>query len=293
MFITINGQLGSGKSAVCQILREQHGFSVFNTGRILRERANELGISVLELNEKAKEDFSLDHYIDNKTVEFAAAHAAENIIYDSRMAWYFVPGAFKVHLLVRPAVAAERVFFNRVGQAEETYASKEEAMKELIARRRSEAERYEMIYGVSMLDYSHYDLILDTSTLTPEEVTAIIVEECEKFHRGQATKTVVVSPQNLFPTKGVDALDPQKLAVCEAALSDGQTPAPIRIAEYRDSLFILCGHHWVAGCNHCSIGKIHAVIDTDVHDIPTTSAMVRQWEETNHFIFGYYPEEIR
>lgn len=291
MFITINGQLGSGKSAVCHILQEQHGFSVFNTGRILRERANELGISVLELNEKAKEDFALDHYIDHKTVEFAAEHAGEKIIYDSRMAWHFVPGAFRVHLLVRPSIAAERVFFNRVGQAEETYASKEAAMNDLIARRRSEAERYEMIYGVSMLDYGNYDLILDTSTLTPEEVAAIILEECTKFYRDGTAKRVVVSPKNVFPTKAAASIDPNKLAACEQALKNGQEPESIRLAEEKDALFILCGHHWVMACNRCGVGRINATIDIGTDEFAHMDmSELHAWEAVNDFEFGFYPE---
>lgn len=292
MFITINGQLGSGKSAVCNILKEQHGFSIFNTGRILRERANELGISVLELNEKSKEDFSLDHYIDSKTVEFAGENAGADVIFDSRMAWHFVPDAFRVHLLVRPSIAAERVFFNRVGQAEETYASKEAAMNDLIARRRSEAERYEMIYHVSMLDYGNYDLILDTSTLTPEEVAAIIMENCQRFYEDRREKTVVVSPKNVFPTTA--DIDPARVAACERAIRDGATPGPIRLAKAEDSLLIVEGHEWVIACIRSGIGKIAALGDIDLYDgAALDMRIVREWEALNGFTFEFYPALYR
>ncbi len=288
MFITINGQLGSGKSAVCHILQEQHGFSVFNTGRILRERANELGISVLQLNEKAKEDFSLDHYIDSRTVEFAAENDGANVIFDSRMAWHFVPKAFRVHLLVRPSIAAKRVFFNRVGQAEETYTSKEEAMEELIARRRSEAERYEMIYHVSMLDYANYDLILDTSTLTPEEVAAIIMEHCEKFYADQGEKTVVVSPKNIFPTSL--CVDPEQVEACVETLKNGDAPDLIRLAKFDDSLLIVDGHAWVVACNRLGIGQITACGIIETYDgLPLPMDTVTEWEQKNNFCFEFYP----
>ena len=74
MFITINGYLGSGKSTVCELLRERYGFTVFNTGSIHRQFANEMNISTLELNKKSKENFSFDYQIDNAIVEYAKAH---------------------------------------------------------------------------------------------------------------------------------------------------------------------------------------------------------------------------
>ena len=65
MFITINGHLGSGKSTVCDLLRDQYGFTVFNTGSIQRQFANEMNISTLELNKKSRDDFSFDYQIDS------------------------------------------------------------------------------------------------------------------------------------------------------------------------------------------------------------------------------------
>ena len=122
MFITINGHLGSGKSTVCELLRNQYGFKVFNTGSIQRQFANEMNISTLELNKKSKEDFSFDYQIDNAIVEYAKTHVGERIVFDSRLAWHFVPESFKVRLIIRPEIAAERVYLNRQSK-EEQYSS--------------------------------------------------------------------------------------------------------------------------------------------------------------------------
>ena len=50
MHITITGKLGSGKSTVCKLIAEKHGYEIFSTGAIQREVAKELGITPLELN---------------------------------------------------------------------------------------------------------------------------------------------------------------------------------------------------------------------------------------------------
>ena len=180
MFIAINGQLGSGKSELCKRLKDEYGFEVFQTGRILRECAAELGISTLQLNELCKQDHHYDRIIDSRLVEYAESVRGTDVVFDSRMAWHFVKGAFKVHLLVSPDIAADRVYFNRVAE-EEKYASKEEAMFNLIERRRLENERYEMLYKVEMSDYRNYDLILDTSLLTVKEELDLIVGAARRY----------------------------------------------------------------------------------------------------------------
>ena len=151
MFITINGHLGSGKSTVCELLRDQYGFKVFNTGSIQRQFANEMNISTLELNKKSKEDFSFDYQIDNAIVEYAKTHVGERIVFDSRLAWHFVPESFKVRLIIRPEIAAERVYLNRQSK-EEQYSSAREALDMLSERQNAEAERYRMIYNIDIND---------------------------------------------------------------------------------------------------------------------------------------------
>ena len=46
MFIALNGQLGSGKTALCELFKTRDGFDIFSTGKIQREYANELGITL-------------------------------------------------------------------------------------------------------------------------------------------------------------------------------------------------------------------------------------------------------
>ena len=180
MFITINGHLGSGKSTVCELLRERYGFKVFNTGSIQRQFANEMNISTLELNKKSREDFSFDYQIDNAIVEYAKAHVGDRVVFDSRLAWHFVPESFKVRLIIRPEIAAERVYLNRQSK-EEQYSSAREALDMLSERQNAEAERYRMIYNFDINDENNYDLIVDASDLSPEAVAQAIIENYKGY----------------------------------------------------------------------------------------------------------------
>ena len=102
MHITITGRLGSGKSTVAKILVEKHGYTYYSTGNIMRELAQEAGISILEYNRRCVGDPTEDRKIDDRTREVAIRmrEQGENLIFDSRMAWFFAPDTFKVYVTV-------------------------------------------------------------------------------------------------------------------------------------------------------------------------------------------------
>ena len=188
MHITITGILGSGKSTVAKKLAELYGFEIFSTGAILRAAAAERGMDLLdlnkELNSKLDSDRSMDDLIDNTTIRVASERKDDKLIFDSRMAWHFVPGAFKVFVTVDPRVAAERVIKDpRPGEPAEDV---DELCAELVERSRVEQARFQYLYGVDYYDYKNFDLVVDSSARTPDEVTAIIWEHFNAFWQNPA-----------------------------------------------------------------------------------------------------------
>ena len=188
MHITITGKLGSGKSTVAKKLAALYGFEIFSTGAILRAAAAQRGIDLLdlnkELNSKLESDRSMDDLIDNTTIRVATERKDDRIIFDSRMAWHFVPGAFKVFVTVDPCVAAERVMKDpRPG---EPAGNVDELCAELVERSKVEQARFQYLYGVDYYDYKNFDLVIDSSRRTPDEVTSIVWEQFSAFMRDPA-----------------------------------------------------------------------------------------------------------
>ena len=218
MQIAFSGKLGSGKSTVCDILNKQYGYSIYSTGTIQRKIAEDMGISTLELNKRMREDPALDHVIDDAVVELSRERRGEKLIYDSRMAWHFAENTFKVYMYVDPMVAARRVLSADRGNVEK-YESLEEAREMLIARSVEENSRFKKIYGVDNFDYNNYDLIIDSTTATPELIAKVIAENAAEFEGKPFEKTkLMLSPYVLFPTKPFDADDGDDVTV---ALKDG------------------------------------------------------------------------
>ena len=175
MQISITGKLGSGKSTVCKMIRDRYDYEIFSTGAIQREVAREMGISTLELNKPMKQDHSLDTRIDEATTRLSRERRDCRLIFDSRMAWHFAEDTFKIFLTVDPTVAAQRVMANP-RDSEERYRSVEEARDKLVERSRVEQSRFRELYGVDYCDYGNYNLVVDSSARTPEEIVDIIWE---------------------------------------------------------------------------------------------------------------------
>ena len=78
-------------------------------------------------------------------------------------------------LIVDPGEAAQRVINDQRGKVE-TYKSHEEAMNCLIERKKSENIRYSTKYGVQCCNPDNYDLTINTTSITPEQVAQRIIE---------------------------------------------------------------------------------------------------------------------
>ena len=180
MLISITGRLGSGKSTVCNIMKDRYGFEIFSTGTINREYARRLGITTLELNKRLNEDPSLDHEIDGTVTKLSEERKDDKLIFDSRMAWHFAKNTFKIFLTIEPMEAAKRVMKNQRGE-EERYTDVDDACAKLIERSRVERDRFVDIYGVDYYDYNNFNIVVDTTSRTPEEVVAIIMENYEAY----------------------------------------------------------------------------------------------------------------
>lgn len=177
MNISITGNLGSGKSSICKVLAEM-GYEICSGGNIFRRIAEEKGLSVVELNELAKKDRSIDDLIDSTTTKIGREKT--DAVVDSRIGWNFLEESFNVFVYVDLAEAAKRVF-NDHERKSEAYSSVEEAKANLMERQHLEDERYGQLYGIDYYDVNNYHLILDSTNQTPDALAKKIDEAYKEF----------------------------------------------------------------------------------------------------------------
>ena len=193
--ITLSGELGSGKSTVANYLISKMPFKIVSAGLLFRQLAAEHGMSAKEFNEFIENDPKYDHYVDDTMAELGRTD--EKIIFDSRMAWHFVPSSFKIYLYVDVDTATERIF-NDKGRVSESYTDKETARQEIIDRRKSELLRYQNFYHCNLDDYSNYDLIVDTSHASRDEVNELVYNSFRAFDEGKEYTKIWLSPKSLI-----------------------------------------------------------------------------------------------
>ena len=176
MRFSITGHLGSGKTTICKLLQKEYNFEIVSAGSIMREMANSKGLSILDFQKTLGEDNVADNYIDQAIVAKNESISDNiNVIFDSRLAWHFLPETFKIFIVVSPHEAAIRTYLTRTTK-DEKYSSVEEAMNKLIERRVVENRRYKAVYGLNCEDLSNYDLVIDTTFISPNEAMEIIMD---------------------------------------------------------------------------------------------------------------------
>ncbi|MBZ9636884.1 (d)CMP kinase [Clostridium sp. FP1] len=176
MKITITGALYSGKSSVAKAISKALDYTYFSVGELQRKLAVEKGISITEYN-KYMLDNNLDYEVDNRTIEIGIEN--ENFIFDARLAWNFIPDSFKIYLKVDIDTAVERAMKNERGKSEK-YASKQEAKENIIERRRLELSRFKDIYNIDIDRGSNYDLVIDTSHISMEDVVEDVLDKVRR-----------------------------------------------------------------------------------------------------------------
>ncbi|MBI2659600.1 AAA family ATPase [Candidatus Woesearchaeota archaeon] len=171
MRITISGKAGSGKSTVAKLLSEKLRLRHYSIGDLMRSMASEKKMTLLQLNRLAEKDKSIDFELDNKLKELGKKK--DNFIVDGRLASYFIPNAdARVFLKTNDKIRAQRIM--KAGRHQEKGDLKE-VLKSIRAREESEKRRYKKYYGIDYSDKSLYNLMIDTTRLTPSEVVEKIM----------------------------------------------------------------------------------------------------------------------
>ena len=97
------------------------------------------------------------------------------MIVEGRTQFHFLPESLKIFIKVSPEEGARRIWKelqNKEAQEQRNEGNIEsfEMMKKRIYEREDEdASRYEQYYGFDHRDESHYDLVLDTTSMDVEE----------------------------------------------------------------------------------------------------------------------------
>lgn len=184
MIITVWGKAWSGKWTCINLLVQEikyiytFTYTIISVGDMKRELAKEMNLSIQEFNLLWELPENIASF-DRKYEEMQKAlNPSSRIILDSRLSYWCQPQAFKLFLDVDDTEWAKRI--NGANRETDNHGSLQETIRMNKERNRLDSERYMRLYNTNPWDLGNYDLIIDTTILTPEQIVAKILWELKK-----------------------------------------------------------------------------------------------------------------
>lgn len=178
--ISISGNIAVGKSEVARILSEKLNMELYKASSRFREEARRLNMDIVEFNDYIKSKPELDYAIEQKTKNII--DAKENLVVDARLGFYIAKDSFKVCIVASKEVAAKRLYEAAKSRGnEEEYPNFEDAYKGIVKREEYEEERWLNLYGVNVHDVNNYDIVIDSTNISAEEVADIIIQKYNEW----------------------------------------------------------------------------------------------------------------
>ena len=175
MIVSISGPAGSGKSTVAKALAKKLGFKRYYIGGMRREAARKRGLTIEEYNKLGESDPSTDLEVDRFQEELGKTE--DNFVIEGRTSFHFIPQSVKVYLDVDIIEGAKRILGDQEQEArnEQHSATVEEKVQKLKERMASDSLRYKKYFGIDCYNPSNYDLVVNTTHRSPEQVVQEIL----------------------------------------------------------------------------------------------------------------------
>lgn len=157
------------------MVAKRMGFKLILVGQLFRQMAVEKKMDLEAFGSLAEEDETIDRELDDRTV--AVARSSEDIVIEGRLVGALLKQS-SIDALAVHVDASEDVRSSRIAEREKKPV--DEVLMEMRRRERSERKRYLTYYGIDPSDRTIYDLWIDSSSETPEEVADAIVTEAER-----------------------------------------------------------------------------------------------------------------
>jgi cytidylate kinase len=165
----LSGLSGTGSTTAAKRIAEDLGLRYVYGGAIFRNMAKQKGIPLEELVESLEQNTSIEKEVDDHLKDLARKE--NDILIESRTIGWILPADVPAIRIWLTCDLTERL--RRVQSREHHPRSPEN----LLRREASDNKRYRALYGIEPDDFTPFDLVLDTTDLSVDEVVRLIEED--------------------------------------------------------------------------------------------------------------------
>lgn len=186
MIITITGDSGSGKSTIGTKLEKDLGYKRYYIGQLRRDAAKAKGMTLEEYNTYGEQHPETDMEVDE--FQKKLGQTEDNFIIEGRTSWFLIPQSLKIYMKVEPREAARRIFGDlqkkeNVRNEGRALNSVEDVLRSNQQRAKSDDFRYKKYYQKNCFDENNFDLVIDTTHLTPDEAYRKVSDFIKIYNR--------------------------------------------------------------------------------------------------------------
>lgn len=156
-------------------------------------------------------------------------------------------------------------------------------------RKAIEDKRFQEMYQANTTDFHNFDLIIDSTEITPDEIADLIYKYVTA--KQETKRTILLSPRRLYPTKHISEIKEESTKELPEVIFDHKT------------FYIISGHM------HCSkmIEQKESLMQVELLDISKNIIekdqrsvkevlkneieIYKEWEAYHHMNFDEYPVE--
>ena len=177
MNLVFSGLHGTGKSTIAKLIAERYHLDYYSTGDAFRELARESGMCLKDFSIYSESHPEIDLSLDEKIKNMAQSES--RFVFDGQLPAFLLGDLADFKILLR---CEDEVRISRMKLRDNQ--SYDYQKQETLVREASEWQRFLDLYQIDIQDetliVNTYDLIVDTTTRSIDEVFEVCVRALEK-----------------------------------------------------------------------------------------------------------------